>query len=141
MMIVIGIIFVGLLLFVVFPLFRINQEKKEVETFFHGREALDDYAFYARYYKPKGIPLFIVIKVREILADKSGIDLSRLNPDDDLGSQPGFQWKEDADANFEIILEFESEFGISLTDADVDAMNTIDDMIRIIYRKLQERNP
>lgn len=78
---------------------------KEVEKAFGGRQELDERDFYERYFESKGVPFYVVQKIREILEDVLEADLSRLSAEDDFSKNLNFFWQEDSMADVEIFRE------------------------------------
>lgn len=70
-------------------------------------------------------------KVKEIIINKLGIEESDLTPTSTLIELGG-----DSLDGIELILDFESEFNISIPDEDVDRLDTVQDYIDYFINKL-----
>lgn len=70
-------------------------------------------------------------KVKEIIINKLGIEESDLTPTSTIIELGG-----DSLDEVELILEFESEFNISMPDEDINRLDTIQDYIDYIINKL-----
>ena len=71
-------------------------------------------------------------KVREIVADRLGVDPDEVTPEasfiDDLGA--------DALDTVELVMAFEEEFGIEIPDEDAEKIQTVGDAIEYIQKRL-----
>ena len=67
-------------------------------------------------------------KVKAIIVDKLGVEESQVTP------EANFQADLNADSldTVELIMEFEKEFGISITDEDTQKISTVGDVIEYI---------
>ncbi len=73
----------------------------------------------------------VELQVREILADKLNIDVSKINLNslliDDLGM--------DSFAAVETVFEFEDRFQLKIPDADIEKAKTVKDMVDYIVAR------
>ncbi len=73
----------------------------------------------------------IATKVKEIIVDKLGVDMSEVNEEahfvNDLGA--------DSLDTVELIMEFEKEFDISIPDEDAEKIQTVGDAINYVEEK------
>jgi acyl carrier protein len=71
-------------------------------------------------------------KVREIVADRLGVDPDEVTPEasfiDDLGA--------DSLDTVELVMAFEEEFGIEIPDEDAEKIQTVGDAIEYIQKRL-----
>jgi acyl carrier protein len=116
-----------------------RAKKKRMEEAFEGRPPLDERTFYETYFESRGVPFFVVAKVRQILESELGADLARLSAADDFARNLSFFWDYDSGAAVEIVLRLEKEFGITIADAEAQQTTTIDDIVNLVWLKLRER--
>lgn len=137
-----SIVIAGLLA-VSIPVFIIAKQnwKKRIENVFGGRQELNERDFYERYFESKEIPFYVVKKLREILEEVLEADLSRLSAEDDFSKNLNFFWQEDSLADVEIFEKIEDEFAITLTQTDLDLLETmsVTNIVNMIWKKIQER--
>ncbi|MCK9300635.1 MAG: acyl carrier protein [Bacteroidales bacterium] len=73
-------------------------------------------------------------KVKSIIAEKLGIELSQVTPaasfTNDLGA--------DSLDTVELIMSFESEFGISIPDEEAEKISTVSDAIDYVEKTLNK---
>ncbi len=73
-------------------------------------------------------------KVKSIIAEKLGIELSQVTPaasfTNDLGA--------DSLDTVELIMSFESEFGISIPDEEAEKITTVSDAIDYVEKTLKK---
>ncbi len=76
----------------------------------------------------------IEAKVKEIIMDKLGVEDSQISPDasftNDLGA--------DSLDIVELVMGFESEFGISIPDEDAEKISTVGDAIKYLGEKIEK---
>lgn len=116
-----------------------RAKRKKIEEAFADRQPLDERAFYERYFESRGVPFFVVSKVRKILEDELEADLSRLSAKDDFKKNLSFFWQYDSMADVEVVVRLEEEFGIKITDAEAERTNTVEDLVNLIFIKLLQR--
>jgi acyl carrier protein len=118
-----------------------RARKKKLETAFAGRASLDEQTFYERYFRSRGVPADVVVKVRRILEDELDADLSRLAAEDDFSRNLSFFWEYDSLADVEIIMRLEEEFGIKIANDEAGQTKTIEDIVNLVWKKLRSREP
>ena len=86
------LIIIGIIVAISIPIAIIGEKRKrrEISRVFRGRQELDERSFYEKYFEEKGIPFFVVQKVRGILEDVLDADLSRLSAEDDFSKNLNF---------------------------------------------------
>ncbi len=103
-------------------LWQTRAKIKKIEKTFANRQPLDERAFYERYFESRGVPFFVVSKVRTILEDELDADLSRLSIEDDFSQNLSFFWEYDSMADVEIVTRLEEEFRIKITNTEAEAL-------------------
>ena len=116
-----------------------KAKKKKIEEAFAGRPPLDERTFYETYFESRGVPFFVVSKVRQILESELGADLSRLSAADDFSRNLSFFWDYESAAAVEIVVRLENEFEIKITDAEAQQTTTIDDIVNLVWLKVRQR--
>jgi acyl carrier protein len=114
---------------------------RRYESAFSGREPLDAHTFYEKYFRERGVPAYIVIRVREILEDVLDADLSRLSAEDDFGRNLRFAFESDSLADVEIVQMLEDRFHIKIADAEAEKAITIRDIVNVVWDKVREQKP
>jgi acyl carrier protein len=99
---------------------------------------LDEDSFYQRYFQQRGVPDHIPIRVRRILEQELGVDLSRLAAKDDFTTNLKFFWDLDSLADAAIVRRLEEEFGIAIADEELQYTRTVSDIIELVWSKLCE---
>jgi len=135
------LLFVALIIAIGIPMaiYAARAKKKRIEETFRGRQPLDERTFYETYFESRGVPFFVVAKVRQILESELGADLSRLSAADDFSRNLSFFWDYESGAAVEIVVRLEDEFGIKITDAEAQQTTTIDDIVNLVWFKVRER--
>ena len=135
------LILIALLILLGIPLslWEGRKKKKKLEGAFAEREPLDAHTFYEKYFRARGVPADIVLKVRHILEDELNADLSRLAAEDDFSRTLSFFWEYDSMADVEIVMRLEEEFGIKITDAEAERTRTVEDIVNLVRGKLRPR--
>ncbi|MBI1764843.1 MAG: hypothetical protein HYR56_25820 [Acidobacteria bacterium] len=140
----IGLVLALLLLFFWRCLNKDRKAKKQrVEAILADRERLSPESFYERFFKGETVPAETVAKVRAIFEEEicAGIDLSRLAADDDfLSTDLKLLWELDSLASVEVICRIEKEFGIEISRQEAAQMNTFNQVVEIVWRKVQQQN-
>ncbi len=135
---------VGFLIVISIPFAIISRKmkNKNLEKVFDGRQELNEWDFYERYFESQGVPFFIIMKIREILEDVLDADLSRLSAEDDFSKNLNFFWQEDSLADVEMFEKIEEEFQIKFHQSDFDNLETtsVNDIVNIVWRKVREKN-
>ncbi len=131
----------GLVIVIGIPiwLWQSKAKRKKIEETFGDRQTLDERTFYERYFQSRGVPFFVVSKVRQILEEELEADMSRLSAEDDFSKILSFFWKYDSMADVEIVVRLEKEFDIKITDAESEQTKTVDDLVNLVWLKLQQR--
>jgi acyl carrier protein len=114
--------------------------KRRIETAFAGREPLSDEQFFARFFHASGVRSDVSSKVRRVLAEQLGQDLSRLQSSDDFTQNLKFLFDADSMANVEIVLALEECFHIKITNEEAQAMHTVEDIVLVVHGKLRLSN-
>jgi acyl carrier protein len=132
---------VAILILIAIPmwLWESRAKRKKLEETFADRQPLDERTFYERYFQARGVPFFVVSKVREILEEELDADLSRLSAEDDFKKNLSFFWRYDSMADVEIVVRLEKEFDIKITDAEAEKTNRVEDLVNLVWFKLQQR--
>jgi acyl carrier protein len=116
-----------------------RKKKRRMEKAFAGREPLGERTFYEEYFRARGVPADIVLKVRRILEDELNADLSRLAAEDDFSRNLSFFWDYDSMADVEIIMRLEEEFGIKIADTEAGQARTVDDIVNLVWSRSRPR--
>jgi acyl carrier protein len=116
-----------------------RKKKRKLEEAFAEREPLAEHAFYEKYFRARGVPADIVLKVQRILGDELNADLSRLSAGDDFSRNLSFFWEYDSMADVEIVMRLEEEFGIKIADAEAERARTVEDIVDLVWGKLRPR--
>jgi acyl carrier protein len=114
--------------------------ERKVDAVFEGRSVLTDEAFYQHYFPDRSIPSEIVIGVRSAMIQHAPLDMRRLAPDDNFGSELQFVWSYDSLADVDLICEIEKRFDISISEAEGRETLTMSDLIRLVDRKVRDKN-
>ncbi|HOQ58659.1 MAG TPA: acyl carrier protein [Bacteroidales bacterium] len=73
-------------------------------------------------------------KVKSIIAEKLGIELSQVTPTANFTNDLGA----DSLDTVELIMSFESEFGISIPDEEAEKISTVSDAIDYVEKTLKK---
>lgn len=114
-------------------------DKKIIESLFQGREILSRKCFYNKYYLESEIPLQIVTKVIDLLEFHLGTELSRLHKDDSFSSNLNYFFQIDDMLDVVIVSALEEAFFIKITDDDAQNVTSVDDLIKLVYKKLSHQ--
>ena len=120
-------------------LWESRAKKKKLQQVFADREPLNQYGFYERHFKERGIPLEVVCKIRTVLEEELRADLSCLSANDDFKKNLSFFWEYDSMADVEIVIRIEKEFNIKISDHEVWETFTVEDLVNLVWGKLQQR--
>lgn len=115
----------------------VNRKLDEV---FSGRARHSPESFYENYFRDQGISPYIVIRVREILEDEFGYDLSRLSAEDDLTGNLSVFFEHDSLVDVEIVMRLEEEFGISIEDKEAEKAKTIRDIVTLVAETMEDES-
>jgi acyl carrier protein len=120
-------------------IFQSRAVKRKVEAAFAGREPLDDQTFYETYFKSRGVPSDVVIKVRCILEEEFDVDLSRLSAKDDFARNLSFIVEYGSLDAVEFVIRLEEEFGIKISDVEAEHTTTVEGIVNMVWNKLRQR--
>jgi len=141
-----GVIAVGLF-FVPFYLStkESRERKRKLAELYKSRPALGDDLFYETFYASQNVPKQIVFTVRAVLTEEfDNLDVSRIVPEDDFTSNLSIIWGNwsglDGLVSVEVVQRLEAEFGVNITDAEAASMKTLDDIIMMMWWKVQTKN-
>jgi acyl carrier protein len=134
-------ILIAILLVIGIPvwLYESRAKRKKFEAAFAGRDPLDEQAFYETYFQSRGVPADVVIKVRRILEEVLGADLSRMKAEDDLTKNLSFFFQYDSMADVELVERLEEEFSIKIADAEAEKTRTVEEIVGLVWLKLRQR--
>ena len=135
---------IGLIIAVGVPIELLQRRRfrNRMETAFEGRQELTDRDFYEKFFAGKGIPFYIVKKIREIFEGELNVDLSRLLPDDDFNKNLSFFREHDSLADLEILLRLEEEFEIEIPpDVAAGQLNTFEGIADLVWKLVKDRKP
>jgi acyl carrier protein len=65
--------------------------------------------------------------------------MSRLSAEDDFSKNLNFFWQYDSMADVEIVVRLEKEFDIKITDVEAERTKTVEDLVNLVWLKLQQR--
>ena len=116
------------------------QKNARAEEVFRGREPLDDRMLWERFFSQYGVAVDTVARVRKVLTTVLQTDLSRIRDSDDFSKELAFFWDWDSMADDEAVQGLEVEFGITISDADAEAMKTLKDIVLGIHEKIKSRS-
>jgi acyl carrier protein len=125
---------------IAFPIWLYESwaKKRKFEAAFTGRDPLDEQLFYQQYFQSRGVPADVVIKIRRVLEEVLGADMSRLKADDDLTRNLSFFFQYDSLADVEIVERLEEEFSIKIADAEAEQTHTVEDIVTLVWLKLRQ---
>ena len=113
-----------------------KQKQQKLEVVFAGREPLDDRQLWERYFRQSDVAPETVAKIRQIISTKLEADLSRIRDTDDFSKELAFFWDFDSLADVELVQALEEQFGITITDAEAEAMKTLRDIVLKVHAKI-----
>ncbi len=113
------------------------QRGRAIERLFQGRERKTKAAFYQAYYADTGISEDTVIRVLSDLEFNMLCDLSRVLPSDNFLGNLRFFMEEDEFLGETITKSLEDAFSIEISDDDARNTHTVDDLIQLVWTKLQ----
>jgi acyl carrier protein len=115
------------------------QKNARAEKVFRGREPLDDRMLWERFFSQYGVAVDTVARVRKVLTTVLQTDLSRIRDSDDFSKELAFFWDWDSMADVETVQGLEAEFGITISDAEAEAMKTLKDIVLGVHEKIKNR--
>lgn len=133
----VGVVTVPVTLFMVHEW---RERKRNLQKVFGNRDTLDEQSFYERYFRSREVPADVVVKIRRILEDEIGEDMSRLSDKDDFTGNLAFLFPEyDGLDSVEIIMRIEEEFEIKISDDEAAEMRTVEDIVMMTWNKFRQR--
>jgi acyl carrier protein len=120
-------------------IFKPREVKKKLEAAFAGREPLDEQTFYERYFKERGVPADVAAKVRRILQEEFGVDLSRASAEDDFAGNLSFIAEYGSLDAVEVLIRLEEEFGIEISDSEAEQSTSIESLVKLVWNKVRQR--
>ena len=115
-----------LIAFVCFSVVGGKQEKQRIEAYFAGRPVLGEKEFGEHYFPPDRAG--IAAKLRKLLANHVGIDISRMNPTDRF-IEDLLMDDFDSMSTVEFVVEIEKEFGIEIPNDVAEKMTTFQNVV------------
>lgn len=115
------------------------EKNARAESVFRGREPLDDRVLWERCFSQYGVAVDTVARVRKVLTEVLQTDLSRIRDSDDFSKELAFFWDWDSMADVETVQGIEAEFGITISDAEAEAMKTLKDIVLGVHEKIKDR--
>ena len=115
-----------------------KQKQQKVGDVFAGREPLDDRQLWERYFRQSGVAPETVAKIRQIFSTKLEADLSRIRDTEHFSKELAFFWDFDSLADVELVQALEEQFGITITDAEAEAMKTFRDIVLKVHAKIHK---
>jgi acyl carrier protein len=112
------------------------RKQKKLDRLFIGREPLDDHQLWERYFRQYGVAPETVATIRQIFSQMLGVDFSRIRDTDDFSKELAFFWDFDSMADVELVITIEKRFGITITDAEAEAMKTLRDIVLTVHGKI-----
>lgn len=114
-----------------------RKRKKLTEGLFEGRTPLSKEEFYRTFYSETDISEDVVVKVLNILEERLNCDFSQLKKTDSFSSNLRFFLYEDEWAGDEIVMSLEEDFFIQISGEEAENTHTIDDIIQLVWSKVQ----
>jgi acyl carrier protein len=122
--------------FVFFGSVGAKENKQKIEAHFSGRPVLNENEFSTQYFPPDRAE--IAAKLRKILANHVGIDLSRMNPTDrfieDLRMDDF-----DSMSTVEYVIAIEKEFGIEIPNSAAEKMPTFQSVVDYVAEAVKAK--
>ena len=113
-----------------------KENKQKIEARFSGRPVLNENEFATRYFPPDRAE--IAIKLRKILANHIGIDLSRMKPTDRFVED--FRMEDmDSMSTVEYVIAIENEFGIEIPDSAAEKMATFQSVVDYVAEAVKSK--
>ena len=116
-----------------------KEVKRRLGELFADRPERDEDQYHTDFFADTDIPQYVVTTIRAIFSEQIGVDLSLLEPDDDLSKDYSLIWDLDSMADVEIILALEEEFDIKITDGEASGMRSIRSIASVVTSKLHEK--
>jgi acyl carrier protein len=113
-----------------------KQTDRRVETYFTGRPMLNEKEFGEHYFPPDRAE--VAAKLRKILANHVGIDISRMNPTDRF-IEDLLMDDFDSMSTVEFVIEIEKEFGIKIPDSAAEKMITFQSVVDYVSEAVKSK--
>jgi len=117
----------------------IRRERALLERTFAGRASLSADQFHQQNFEHLGIPRYVSVGVREVLAREIGADLNRVAPSDSFTGNLAFLLEGDGLVDVSIIEGLEKYFSLSISDSEAESMHTVEDIVRLVAEKVKNR--
>ena len=114
-------------------------KQRHLDHLFARREPLDDAQLWESYFRAQGVALDTVTRVRRILSDILEVDLGRIRATDSFSKQLSFFWDIDSLADLKIVHALEEDFKITISNAEAEAMKTLQDIVLEVHKKIIAR--
>ena len=102
-----------------------------------GRPKLSDEEFAAQHFAPEHAA--IAAKIRRLLREQAGFDLSQARPTDHLVEDLRID-AIDSLALVELVTELEEEFDIKIPDQDAERLKNIEDIVAYVAARLDAKS-
>jgi acyl carrier protein len=113
-----------------------EQSKQRVEAYFAGRPNLGEKEFGKRYFTADRAE--IAAKLRKILANHVGMDISRMNPTDRF-IEDLLMDDFDSMSTVEFVIEIEKEFGIEIPNEVAEKLTTFQSVVDYVAEALKSK--
>jgi acyl carrier protein len=113
-----------------------KQTDQRVKAYFAGRPVLGEKEFGEHYFPPDRVE--IATKLRKILANHVGIDLSRMNPTDRF-IEDLLMDDFDSMSTVEFVIEIEKEFGIEIPNEVAEKMTTFQSVVDYVAEAVKSK--
>lgn len=116
-----------------------KETKRRLGELLANRPERDEVQYQTDFFADADIPKHVVTTIRNLFSEQIGVDLSLLEPDDDLSKDYSLIWDLDSMADVEIILALEEEFDIEISDGEAASMRSIRSIASVVTSKLHEK--
>jgi acyl carrier protein len=122
--------------FLCFGYIESKQKEKRIEEHFAGRPAFDEREFGRHYFPPDRAE--IATRLRRILANHVGIDISRMSPTDRFIED---LWMDDFDsmATVDFVIAIEKEFDIQIPDSAAEKLITFQSVVDYVAEAVKNK--
>ena len=117
-----------------------KKTKNKLNDLLSGRPVRTDEDYHKLFFGETDVPCEVVSKVRSILSEQFGIDLSALEADDDFSEDYSLIWELDSMADVEIVMALEADFDIEISDAEAASIRSIRSIAEIVAKNLKAKN-
>ena len=114
------------------------RSKRQLQALLQTRPPRSDQEFYKTFFSGSPYSVELVTKIRSIFKEYIDIDLSQLEPDDDLSKDFRAIWELDSMADVEIIKSLEDAFSLRISDIEASETRTFRDVVALIHRKTEQ---